>query len=205
MSRPEFTKQDLFTDVVVDFDDFCDDYEKSGLQYLYYIKSKFPKFKVTLFAVPNWKGENQRSFYEEIKKLGWIQLAVHGWQHPHPRECQDWDVITTERVLDEVESWGVFEKIWKSPGWQISNDTYSVLVKRGYIVGDQHYNKDRRPADLQAYCTCHPLMCHGHTWDMENDNPLYRNGLRQFIEEHGLPFDKDTNFNFITETELTCK
>jgi len=199
MSKPEFTKKELFADAVVDFDDFAGDYRQNGLNYLYWIKSQYPKFKCTLFAVPFWGEKSQQSFFTIVKQLDWIDLAIHGFTHPHPREAENWDKATINEVLDNCEDWGVFSKIFKAPGWQISNDTYEVLKERDYIVADQHYNEKRRPEGLKSYCTCHPWMVHGHIQNIENDNPIYRNGLQQFIEEHGLPFDEGTTFHFIKD------
>lgn len=197
MSRPEFTKKDLLEHAVPDFDDYGD--KNNGLNYLNYIKWKYPKFKVTLFAVPFWWGESQESFFRYTKQFDWIQLGVHGWEHPHPREALHWKADKINEVLDECERWGVFEKIFKAPGWQINDDIYKVLNERGYTVADQHYNKGRQPENLKIYCTCHPWMVHGHVQNVRHANPIYRNGLEQFIEEHGLPFNQDTKFYFIEE------
>jgi hypothetical protein len=198
--KPEFTKSELLKDAVVDFDDFAGEYDHNGLQYLFWIKSKFPKFKCTLFAIPFFGCKSQRNFLELIKRdLKWVHLAIHGEKHLHPREAKHWNRKKIEQVLNECENWGVFEKIFKAPGWQISDQTYQVLKEKEYIVADQHYNKERRPEGLKVYCTCHPWMVHGHIQDIKNRNPLYRNGLRQFIEEHGLPFDHTTVFHFIKD------
>jgi hypothetical protein len=202
MTRPEFTKQNLFEDAVPEFDDYGD--SNNGLNYLYLIKSKFPSFKCTLFAVPFWERRNQRRFLE-LSKTDWIQFGIHGEVHPHPREMQNWTEEKVNNLLDEIEEWNIYEKLWRSPGWQISDATYKVLNERGYICADQHYNKHRRPEGLKTYCTCHPWMVHGHIQDINNDNPIYRNGLRQFIEEHGLPFNQDTNFHFVTGIDFFCK
>jgi len=59
-----------------------------------------------------------------------------------------------------------FVRVWKSPGWQISDGTYQALLDHGFAVADQPYNDHRRPAGLK----CHRLgdgdHWHGHIQDV---------------------------------------
>ena len=197
MTKPEFTKQDLFEEAIVDWDDFYDDYTRNGLNYLYWIKAKYPAFKTTLFTVP---GRLSKEFIELIKPLDWIQYAVHGWVHETNFEVRDWDEYQCNLYLTKAEEMGIFVKGFKAPGWEISDTMRKVLQERGYWLAEHHKNHDHNEKDfpdLKVYCSCHPWFVHGHTWDIPVDDPLYRNGLRQFIEEHGLPFDRNTKFHFI--------
>lgn len=198
--------------IVLDFDDFQDHYSKNGLQFMFYWKAKYPKLKITLFTIPNKTSDNFLKLLEPL--MGWVQLGIHGWNHDNNFEVQYWTKETANKILDTIESKGCYQKIFKSPGWQITypqpyNSSpdpskpvnsdpqliYNVFKERGYIVADQHYNRDKRPEGLKTYCTCNSLMIHGHTWNMESGEP---NGMEQ-IEKAGVPWNQDTEFKFLSQ------
>lgn len=201
-------------ELVLDFDDMENKYDRNGLNFLFYWKAKYPKFRVNMFAIP---GRMTLEFVTFIKSLDWIQLCVHGWKHDDNFEVLRWDEYTANLYLEKAEKMG-FEKVFKSPGWQITypqpyNENpdstkpvnsnpqliYNVLKERGYIVADQHYNKDKRPEGLKVYCSCHSLFVHGHIQDINVSDVSGRNGMRQIEEEHGVPWGKDSRFHFISE------
>ena len=200
-------------------------YDRNGLNYLFYWKAKYPKFKVTMFTIP---GRVNKAFLELLKPhFDWIALGVHGWEHNDNFEVTKWDQYMANSVLDRAEALGSFQKVFRAPGWQITypqpyNEQpdptkpvnsdpqliYKILRDRGYIVADQHYNKEKRPEGLKVYCTCHPWFTHGHVEDINVGDPTGRNGMRQIEEEHGVPWDEHTEFQWITdlkEEELTCR
>ena len=198
-TKPEFTKQDLFSDVIVDFDDFYDDYNRNALNYLFWIKAKYPKFKCTLFAIP---GKMSREFINLIKPLDWLQFAIHGWQHETNFEVRDWSNYQCNLYLDKAMEMDIFVKGFKAPGWEMTDIMRSVLEERGFWLAEHHKNHELTAKNfphLKMYCVCHEWCMHGHCWEMPTEDPLYRNGIRQFIEEHGLPFDQNTNFHWISE------
>lgn len=209
---------------VVDFDDQEDRYDRNGMNFLLYWKAKYPKFKVTMFTIP---GRCTPTFLEMLKKHSeWMQLGVHGWRHDDNFEATKWDKYTANALLDRVDALGSFVKVFRAPGWQITypqpyNESpdaskpvnsdphliYNILKERGYTVADQHYNMERRPQGLKTYCSCNPLFVHGHVEDINVGDPNGRNGMRQLEEEHGVPWDENTEFRFITELteeELKC-
>ena len=214
MSRVFFTKADYLPNVVLDLDDFAENpgNSKECLELLIKQKEKFPNFKVNLFSIPFYENKDNTPFFRSIvEKYGdWIQLAIHGWHHETPTECKDW---TKEEALDKISKsmWmgkGCFVKGFKAPGWQISRGTYEALDILGFWVADHSVsaytepgipNSERRPVGLRAYTVDHPWMVHGHTWDLNNPDPAYNNGIRQIIEEHGVPWDDKSTFNFISE------
>lgn len=196
---PEFTKKELFKDVIVDFDDFEDKYDRNALSELFYVKAKYPEFKVTLFSIP---GKISHHMVDLMLDIDWIQHAVHGWKHETNYEVNDWDEYQCNMYLDKAEALGFFVKGFKAPGWEMTDTMREVLDKRGYWLAEHHKNHEhveKSFPDLKMYCTCHEWCMHGHTWNMPTKDPKYRNGIRQFIEEHGLPFDKDTKFHFIDD------
>src|SRR3990167_5414827 len=75
--------------IVLDFDDFEDRYDRNGLNFLFYWKSKFPNFKVNIFAIP---GRCSKSMLDLVNKHNdFISLLVHGWRHDDNFEVLKWD------------------------------------------------------------------------------------------------------------------
>lgn len=214
MSRVFFTKADYLLDVVLDLDDFAENEgnSKECLELLIKQKEQYPNLKVTLFAIPFYQDKDNTPFFRQtVEKYGdWMQLAIHGWTHETPTECREWNF---EEALAKIsKAWmmgrGCFVKGFKAPGWQISRDTYKALETLKFWVADHTtsaytepgvLNADRRPANLKVYSVDHPWIVHGHTWDLNNPDPAYNNGIRQIIEEHGVPWDVNSRFYFISE------
>ena len=144
--------------ICVDFDDFHETNHK--LDRLYELKALNPLFRCTVFAVPALGSDE---FWASVPR--WIELAVHGWQHPHPRECENWTRQQIEQVLDSevVRRW--FVNGWKSPGWQTSPAIYEVLAERGWWVADQHLADHLRPAGMRTYLYEDGDNWHGHIQD----------------------------------------
>ena len=94
-------------------------------------------------------GKGSYEFWDSIPD--WLELAVHGWLHPSPYECQDWSADYLNAVLDEDVIQRFFVDGFKAPGWQISDGCYEALLGRGWWVADQHLEDERRPAGLPTY------------------------------------------------------
>jgi hypothetical protein len=201
---------------VIESDDFCDVWNRSGLNFIFCWRSKFPKFKISLFAIPG------RVSKEMIKLLephnDFIELLVHGFNHESNFENYSWDYDKTMRIMERVEGMGAFKKYYKSPGWcitpgyngypadekaLISKDPqaiYKALRDRDYVIFDRHYNKPARPEGCKIVCVDdNPIIIHSHTWPMETGDKESRNGFQQIEEEHGVPWDQDTEFYFVSE------
>lgn len=172
--------------IVVDFDDFHDGNHK--LDRLQKIREINPLFRCTMFAVP---GLCTESFLESLPR--WIELAVHGWLHPDSRECEHWDRQQVETCLDEPIVRRFFVNGWKSPGWQISDDTYQVLLERGWWVADQHLEDARRPAGLRTYLYEDWPSWHGHIQDWGS------NGIDETWPQLCERVRDETEFRWVSE------
>lgn len=198
----------MMKDVIFDLDDFAGSPDRNCIEELLYLKQRFPKLKVTLFAIPFYNNKDQSRFFDAIlEEHGeWIQLGIHGWTHSSNFECMEWDYETAKKLITKAYAMGVYKELFKAPGWQISRDTYGVLKELGFICADHKEsvytepgipNKDRRPKHLKVYEIDHQWMLHGHTWNCVG------NGIQELIDgwkKTGYPFDEDTNWHFITET-----
>ncbi len=127
-----------------DFDDFHE--TNHQLDRLEELKRLRPDFRCTVFAVP---GLGSDDFWASVPR--WIELAVHGWEHPDAYECVNWDRDRIGLLMDAAVVRRHFVNGFKAPGWQISNDIYQVLLERGWWVADQHLEDDRRPSRLRTY------------------------------------------------------
>lgn len=165
------------------------------------------EFKTTLFAIPGEMTPELLEWCEANKD--WVELAVHGFFHISNYECEkmgyeefSWQM---ERFKPMIE--GSFKKIFRAPGWQISDDAIRWLVDNGWIIADQGYNDERRPAYANAFVNYDNQfrvlkkmqepkdveVYHGHTWDV---------GWNGIYEDHAKVEDlvKNTKeFKFVSE------
>ena len=142
--------------IYVDLDDFIQ--AGTGWSRLRVLKSRIPKFRVTLFTIV---GRVSQDFVKEVQDVGFANVVPHGWLHLTPRECERWTYEESMRYLDKIEPWGMTQG-FKAPGWQISDGMYRALLERGYWVADQAYNNHRRPPKLPVYLLDSPNKIHGH-------------------------------------------
>ena len=212
--------------VICESDDFQDKYDRNGLEMLFYWKAKYPKFKITLFTIPNKTSDNMLELIYN-RNRDWIELAVHGWDHDSNYECWSWDYDKAKALMNRTKKRNIlsdgfnediYKKIFKAPGWTITDKysgytatpelpiskdpqaVYRALMDLDFIIFDRHYDKPARPEGLKVVCVdCNPDIVHMHTWDMVTGDLAGKNGFRQVEELHGVPWDQDTEFVFCSE------
>jgi hypothetical protein len=113
---------------------------------------------MTVFAVPRLGTD---AYWDSLPD--WIEVAMHGEYHPHPREAEAWDYHKARMVLESKP--GRFVKLWKSPGWQVSDGTYEALEDLGWMLADHHENDARRPEGLWTHVLDDGDHCHTHVQD----------------------------------------
>ena len=138
----------------------------------------FPKFKVNLFVsmgltIP--KNEHPDKF----------AYLLHGYSHRY------WDEVTDE----QLDAWP-YDKIYRAPYWELSDEMYERLLKHGYKItlglDDPRegikYNWDiKDPPDL----TKNVLIGHGHITNAINNLPDCMHNVFK------LP--QDTEFRFLRD------
>lgn len=195
--------------MVVDFDDFgcnhvmndqCQSHDcRDKLDQLHLAN---PAFKVTLFAIPAEMTAELAGWCKANES--WVELAVHGFFHKSNYECEkmgygdfDHNMYIFEDLINEY-----FVKIFKAPGWQISDDCMKWLDDNGWKIADQAYNNDRRPASLIAYVNdngtfyAHGLPVeafHGHCWNCVG------NGIYECYGEIEDLVKNADSFQFVSE------
>lgn len=203
---------------IVESDDTEDHYSRNGLNFLFYWKAKYPKFKISLFTIPNKTSREMITLLQ--KHSDWIEFLVHGFNHSSNFECFDWDYDTTIDLMSPLEGKG-FKKVFKAPGWQITpggpddiggggysagedqlifedpQAVYKALTDLGFVIADRHYNIQARPEAKILCVDDQPDLVHMHTWDMPRGSEP--NGYRQVEEIKGVPWDQETEFKFVSE------
>jgi hypothetical protein len=139
--------------LIVDFDDLCENEHRLDL--LHALKAANPDFRCTLFAIP---GLGSTRFWDSIPD--WCELAVHGWMHPTPRECENWPYARMVQAI--LSKPARFARGFKAPGWQISDDCYDALMGAGWWVADHPENDERRPEGLRVHVLGEGDHWHGH-------------------------------------------
>ena len=142
--------------MIFDTDDLYEGHDRLDL--LLRLKDANPAFRMTAFAIPALGDDD---YYNSLPE--WIEVAMHGWAHPHPREAEDWSYEQAVDVL--LGKPNRFVKVWKSPGWQISDGTYQACDVLGWVVADQSYNDHRRPVGLRYHCEGEFDHVHTHVQD----------------------------------------
>ena len=171
--------------MVFDFDDFHQTNHK--LDKLQELKDINPLFRCTVFAVPALGADD---FWASIPR--WVELAVHGWLHPNPYECQDWSAAYLGEVLDTEVVRKFFVNGFKAPGWQISDGCYEELLRRGWWVADQHLEDERRPEGLRTFFY-EDGNWHGHIQDWGS------NGIEETWDELTEAVRNCQRFEFASE------
>lgn len=202
-----------------DWDDFGCNHIISGMtqsgdcrSVLLQLKKLNPAFKCTLFAIP---GEMTREMLEWSRNNGdWIELGVHGFYHTSNWECHKIETEEFDNLMldfeDMIEDY--FAKVFRAPGWQISDDAIEWLHDNDWILADQSYNDDRRPAHMNAYINANGVFTaspkvgnpiavnayHGHVWDVGEKGNEPNGIYEDFAKVEELVKGTD-NFKFVSE------
>lgn len=176
--------------MIFDTDDLYDGHDRMDL--LLELKAANPAFKLTAFAIPALADDE---YWDSLPD--WIEVAMHGWAHPHPREAESWSY---DQALDVMLSAPArFVKGWKSPGWQISDGTYQAAMELGFWVADQHYNDSRRPEGLMIHCEGDGVHIHTHVGN------VCGNGLQETFPYLLTCVKASREFKFVSEAVYEWK
>jgi hypothetical protein len=173
--------------VTFDWDDHHE--HNNAMPWMLELRQINPAFRATLFSVP---ALGSKTFWRSHPD--WIEIAWHGLYHRDPYECLEWDADTMDDylyVLERQENSPC--RLWKAPGWQINPDIYSVLLRRGWAVADQHLEDDRRPRGLPVYFYEDGGNWHGHVQN------VCGNGLAETWDTVCGLVEKAESFEFASE------
>lgn len=175
--------------MILDADDMHETNHRLDL--LEHLHDENPLFRMTAFAIP---GLCSPAFLDSLPD--WIEVAAHGWMHggtdcSDPREAENWGYEETIDVLLALPA--RFVKLWKSPGWQISDGTYTALFDLGWAVADQPYNDHRRPRGLRVHRLGDGDHVHTHVQN------VCGNGLEETFPSLLARVKEATSFELVSE------
>ena len=216
--------------IVLDMDDYsvsCPNFEL-----LMKLKEHFPSFKVTLFTIPldmmllsdKIKMPQFLSWVEMLKEYqDWVEIAVHGFIHDKKEMLVDYkrakltlkaseNMMTQIKKKEKVRFIGSrnkkykfdipYKKIFKAPGWQMSDDAYKAARDMGYVVAIDRNKPSPEIENLKTYKynwsieepfpeDFRIIKGHGHMYGMQND--------LQACYQNLLTLPTDAEFLFISE------
>lgn len=147
----------------------------NGMNWLFHLKGKFPKFKITLFVIPGrstWEWLDLFIHTRNPNKPCWIELALHGWNHKEGEPI-------TQKMLDD---WP-YTQVYKGPNWSISLYDLELLKKNNYVLAV----KEKIDFPIKQWSMTDSRCVHGHVWI---------DGDWKRLEDR---IDKNTEFKFISE------
>jgi hypothetical protein len=165
-----------------------------------------PAFKATLFAIPAEMTMELLAWCQG--NTDWIELCVHGFFHQSNYECEKMSYEDFDYLMSQFAPIinNNFKRIFRAPGWQISDDVLKWLSDNEWIVADQGYNDERRPKDMKAYVNYDGNFTvydgknpygveayHGHTWNVG------WNGIYEDYDKVESLVREAKEFKFITE------
>lgn len=190
--------------IAAEYDDFGP--RNNNIHLLEEIREHYPNFKVTMFTVP-WDirfgsqtpitNEEFKPWCEAVKKLDWIEIAVHGLTHV-PLEFSElsYDAACKRIVVAEkmFQNRGInYVKIFKAPHWTISPEAKRAAEDLGFkVVEDGYYNwnlKDDMPETNDV------IIAHGHVQN------VMENGLEETMPKL-MRLPTDTEFLKLSEVIL---
>ena len=102
------------------------------------LKKIYPEFQMIAFAIGNFKNkenlvksEKFKKWYEERKN--WVEIAVHSYDHDEiPDGDRDNEKEWIEKAYQSLKDFLPKEYGYRSPGWQTTNKTESILKELGF-------------------------------------------------------------------------
>lgn len=151
---------------VLDLDDFSPLY--SRLDLLLELREYFPKFKISLFTVPNYHAafslDKHEAWCSQVRGLNFVELLPHGYTHEKGEFLKitalgaRLKILKAEKMFQRV---GLpIKKIFKAPHWQINRSTYSALAGLHYQI-----------ADHPEHLTPQELLCYQYNWSLNEPVP----------------------------------
>jgi hypothetical protein len=164
--------------IYIDADDFHE--TNNSLKLLEWIHNS-NGMVFNLFTVP---GCCSLEFIERIKRIKWIDMIPHGWDHWTDRECESWTYERSLVYIQEVNALGL-TRGFKAPGWRTSPGLYRALLEEGYWICDHHDHDDKRPDGMKVFHIPPEHHFHiGGTMENRIDNHVER--LRNMKGEFGF-------------------
>jgi predicted SAM-dependent methyltransferase len=124
-----------------------DDYPKGGarlIRLLDFIKARWPAFKASIFAVPEWM--TAKTWRPMLERREWLEVGPHGFGH-EKRETRFPEIWEAKLgLLDQLAEDPRWAKIFKPPWYGGHQDFFQHLHERGFSIAMKAYHAVPFPA-----------------------------------------------------------
>jgi len=163
-------------------DDLCLEY-LPNFSHFDAIKKEFPSFRLIAFTISNFKNnENLLSspaFQDWFQRhKDWVEIAVHSFDHVYPPDGDrpdeaHWIALALENLKPYLPpNYG-----YRSPGWQTTNKTESILRELGFsYIAYESKIKHLKTNQIETG------IVNSHLYDLDSINKLYE-VLRHNVKE----------------------
>jgi predicted deacetylase len=150
-------------------DDLCLSY-LDKFNYFDIIKQRLPNFKMIAFAIGNFNNHELlsasplfASWYELHK--GWVEIGVHSYDHQYPPDGdRDDEKVWIKKATDSLRPFLKENWIYRSPGWQTSNKTVSILRELGFT----RIAYENRINNIKTNQTEETVVINSHLYDISS-------------------------------------
>ena len=118
-------------------DDLCLSY-LNNFKYFDEIKSRYPEFKLIAFTIANFKNYELllesdifKTWFYQHKDL--VEISIHSYDHQYPPDGdRDDEEYWISKALNGLKLFLPERYGYRSPGWQTTNKTVSILNNLGF-------------------------------------------------------------------------
>jgi len=150
-------------------DDLCLSY-LDNFKHFDDLKEKIPSLKLIAFTIANFNNQELlveskifKQWYEKHKD--WVEIAVHSYDHKFPpdgdREDEEYWI---KKALESLRPFLPENYGYRSPGWQTTNKTISILKKLGF----SYIAYETKIKDFKKDSIINERILNSHLYDLES-------------------------------------
>jgi len=160
--------------VIITTDDLCLEY-LDNFKYFDKLKEIKKDLKMIAFTISNFK--NHENLSESIifktwfeKHKDWVEIAVHSFDHSGlPDGDREDEELWITKALNSLKPYLPENYGYRSPGWQTTNKTVSILKKLGF----SYIAYESKIKDLKKDIITETNIINSHLYDVPSIRRIY--------------------------------
>lgn len=160
--------------MIITTDDLCLEY-LDNFKYFDKLKEIKKDLKMIAFTISNFKNyENLsesvafKTWFETHKD--WVEIAVHSYDHGYPPDGdRDNEEEWINKALNGLKPYLPKDYGYRSPGWQTTNKTVSILKKLGF----SYIAYESKIKDLKKDTITETRVINSHLYDVQSIRRIY--------------------------------
>ena len=175
--------------VVFDVDDLCDQW--NCLPELMALRERFPKFKATCFTIP---GRTSKALLQKAHSLGFLELAVHGFEHEPLDEVlriSESEMTSRLAALD----YSVWAKVFRPPGWHLRTELINACNTTGLAMAVHERDRKYAARFQHGFYICGDRLPYRH----QHSHNVCQNWLKADLPRLLTAWPEDQEFAFVSE------